>query len=407
MGNNNKLPYQELLEKIANTPEDIKLYDQVTSKFKTWINNQTRLNATNMNSLVAFIRSYSQEVGSLVEGQVSETLDYFVQSNAGWKVSPNLPSSENVGGGEIFNNYVRNSAPGKFSHAEGDGTEASGDNSHAEGSETIASGLNSHAQGKSTEVSGNNSFSGGTNTSVSGDNTFGFGEGIASGYSNQFIVGRYNNNSDNTVFEVGYGTSDADRKNIFSVEKDGTVLSGTNTLSSANTANTLTPKGYVDAEIERLDKNVWLGYIDVTSKVYHNAEAFIKTLNDATKDFTKDTNPPSGRNAKNGDQITVKITDPSSSDPEYPEIWMFRDPDPKDPSSETPGKWLFFSSLQQLVDASKTAKGLVRIGDNINVNSEGLISVSAATNSVFGVVKLGGNIINDQNNNLSFEWNEF
>lgn len=86
---------------------------------------------------------------------------------------------------------------------------------------------------------------------------------------------------------------------------------------------------------------------------------------------------------------------------------MFRDPDPKDPSSETPGKWLFFSSLQQLVDASKTAKGLVRIGDNINVNSEGLISVSAATNSVFGVVKLGGNIINDQNNNLSFEWNEF
>lgn len=55
----------------------------------------------------------------------------------------------------------------------------------------------------------------------------------------------------------------------------------------------------------------------------------------------------------------------------------------------------------------KTAKGLVRIGDNINVNSEGLISVSAATNSVFGVVKLGGNIINDQNNNLSFEWNEF
>lgn len=407
MGNNNKLPYQELLEKIANTPEDIKLYDQVTSKFKTWINNQTRLNATNMNSLVAFIRSYSQEVGSLVEGQVSETLDYFVQSNAGWKVSPNLPSSENVEGGEIFNNYVRNSAPGKFSHAEGDGTEASGDNSHAEGSETIASGLNSHAQGKYTEVSGSNSFGGGTNTSVSGDNTFGFGEGIASGYSNQFIVGRYNNNSDNTVFEVGYGTSNADRKNIFSVEKDGTVLSGTNTLSSANTANTLTPKGYVDAEIERLDKNVWLGYIDVTSKVYHNTEAFIKTLNDATKDFTKDTNPPSGRNAKNGDQITVKITDPSSSDPEYPEIWMFRDPDPKDPSSETPGKWLFFSSLQQLVDASKTAKGLVRIGDNINVNSEGLISVSAATNSVFGVVKLGGNIINDQNNNLSFEWNEF
>lgn len=394
---NNKLPYQELLEKIANTPESINLYDQITAKFKTWINNQTRLNATNMNSLVAFIRSYSQEVGSLVEGQVSETLEYFVQSNAGWKVSSNPPSSEDVVGGEIFNNYVKNKASGKFSHAEGNSTEASGDSSHAEGSNTIASGINSHAQGNATQVSGNNSFGGGTTTSVSGGNTFGFGEGIVSDYNNQFVVGRFNSNSNDNIFEVGYGNSDTDRKNIFSIEKSGVVLSGTNSLSANNTANTLTPKGYVDAEIERLDKNVWLGYLDVTSAVYHDANAFIKALNDATREFTKDTNPPSGRSAKNGDQITVKITDPTSSDPEYPEIWMFRDPDPKDPSTETPGKWLFFSSLQQIVDASKTAKGLVRIGDNIDVNSDGLISVpiggSGASGSL-GVLKTGDNITN-------------
>lgn len=394
---NNKLPYQELIEKIANTPESINLYDQITAKFKTWINNQTRLNATNMNSLVAFIRSYSQEVGSLVEGQVSETLDYFVQSNAGWKVSSNPPSSEDVVGGEIFNNYVRNKASGKFSHAEGNSTEASGDSSHAEGSNTTASGINSHAQGNATQVSGNNSFGGGTNTSVAGSNTFGFGEGIVSDYSNQFVVGKFNSNSDDNIVEVGYGNSGTDRKNIFSIEKSGVVLSGTNSLSSNNTANTLTPKGYVDAEIERLDKNVWLGYIDVTSDVYHNLDAFSKALNDATKEFTKDTNPPSGRSAKNGDQITVKITNPTSSDPDYPEIWMFRDPDPKDPPTETPGKWLFFSSLQQIVDASKTAKGLVRIGDNIDVNSEGLISVpiggSGASGSL-GVLKTGDNITN-------------
>ena len=361
---NNKLPYQELLEKIANTPESVNLYDQITAKFKTWINNQTRLNATNMNSLVAFIRSYSQQVGSLVEGQVSETLDYFVQSNAGWKVSSNPPSSEDVVGGEIFNNYVRNKASGKFSHAEGNKTEASGDNSHAEGSETVAAGVNSHAQGKATEVSGDNSFGGGTNTSVAGNNTFAFGEGVTSGYNNQFIVGKFNSNSNDNIVEVGYGNSDTDRK---------------------------------DAEIERLDKNVWLGYIDVTSVVYHNTEAFTKALNDAAKEFTKDTNPPSGRSAKNGDQITVKITDPTSSDPDYPEIWMFRDPDPKDPSSETPGKWLFFSSLQQIVDASKTAKGLVRIGDNINVNSEGLISVpigGSGTSGSLGVLRTGDNITN-------------
>ena len=76
---------------------------------------------------------------------------------------------------------------------------------------------------------------------------------------------------------------------------------------------------------------------------------------------------------------------------------MFRDPDPKDPSSETPGKWLFFSSLQQIVDASKTAKGLVRIGDNINVNSEGLISIpigGSGTSGSLGVLRTGDNITN-------------
>lgn len=380
---NNKLPYQELLEKIANTPESINLYDQITSKFKTWINNQTRLNATNMNSLVAFIRSYSQEVGSLVEGQVSETLDYFVKSNAGWKVSANDPQSIDVSDGELFNNYVKNKAPGKFSHAEGDST--------------TASGKSSHAQGTSTTAVGNNSFSGGHDTQVGGTNSFGFGEGIITGSDNQISLGRYNQNKNDNILELGYGDSDTARKNIFSVDKEGYVFSGVDTLTSDKSSNTLAPKGYVDAEIERLDKNVWLGHLDVTTTTYHDADAFTKALNNAAKEFTKDTNPPSGREAKNGDQITVRITDPTSEDPEYPEIWMFRDPDPKDPSQVTPGKWLFFSSLQQIVDASKTAKGLVRIGDNINVNSEGLISVpvggSGASGSL-GVLRTGDNITN-------------
>lgn len=380
---NNKLPYQELLEKIANTPESVNLYDQITSKFKTWINNQTRLNATNMNSLVAFIRSYSQEVGSLVEGQVSETLDYFVKSNAGWKVSANDPQDEDVSDGELFNNYVKNKAPGKFSHAEGNGTTASGKSSHAQGTDTTASG--------------DNSFSGGQDTTAGGKNSFGFGEGIITEFDNQISLGKYNQNKSDNVFEVGYGDSDIERKNIFGVDTEGYVFCGVHTLTSNKSSNTLAPKGYVDAEIERLDKNVWLGHLDVTTATYHNADAFNSELNKATKEFTKDTNPPTGRSPKNGDQITVRITDPTSEDPDYPEIWMFRDPDPKDPSTETPGKWLFFSSLQQIVDASKTAKGLVRIGDNINVTSEGLISVpvgGVGASGSLGVLRTGDNITN-------------
>ena len=49
--------------------------------------------------------------------------------------------------------------------------------------------------------------------------------------------------------------------------------------------------------------------------------------------------------------------------------------------------------LQTNVDkASKNSLGLVKVGDNINVDGNGTISVPAATKSALGVVKVGGNI---------------
>jgi hypothetical protein len=73
------------------------------------------------------------------------------------------------GGGEVFNDYVNNTAGGVNSHAEGSQTKAVGNNSHAEGSQTKAVGNYSHAEGLRTNASGVNSHAEGQETEASGD----------------------------------------------------------------------------------------------------------------------------------------------------------------------------------------------------------------------------------------------
>ena len=89
------------------------------------------------------------------------------------------------GGGEVFNDYANNTAPGVNSHAEGAKTKAVGnnshaeglqthankDNSHAEGRITVADGVASHAEGNETQASGDYSHAGGNSTVASGLNS--------------------------------------------------------------------------------------------------------------------------------------------------------------------------------------------------------------------------------------------
>ena len=74
------------------------------------------------------------------------------------------------GGGEVFNDYNNNTAPGVNSHAEGQGTKAVGDYSHAEGNSTVASGLNSHTEGYNTKTKNGNSHAEGNLTVANGFN---------------------------------------------------------------------------------------------------------------------------------------------------------------------------------------------------------------------------------------------
>jgi hypothetical protein len=72
------------------------------------------------------------------------------------------------GGGEVFNDYANNTAPGVNSHAEGQETEAVGVNSHAEGFQTHANKDNSHAEGRMTVADGVASHAEGDETQASG-----------------------------------------------------------------------------------------------------------------------------------------------------------------------------------------------------------------------------------------------
>lgn len=72
------------------------------------------------------------------------------------------------GGGEVFNDYVNNTAGGVNSHAEGQETKAVGNNSHAEGQETEAVGDYSHAEGFQTHANKNNSHAEGRITVANG-----------------------------------------------------------------------------------------------------------------------------------------------------------------------------------------------------------------------------------------------
>ena len=80
------------------------------------------------------------------------------------------------GNGEVFNDYVNNTAGGNNSHAEGAKTNAKGDNSHAEGKGGTATGTNSHVEGSETNAEGANSHAEGNQSGAFGDNSHAEGQ---------------------------------------------------------------------------------------------------------------------------------------------------------------------------------------------------------------------------------------
>ena len=133
-------------------------------------------------------------------------------------------------------------ALGIHSHAEGESTKASGPNSHAEGNLCEAGNIShaegyntqaipaegkwvAHAEGVNTQATGTASHAQGAETSASGDHSHAGGYYTEAQYTSQTVIGEFNENKEDTLFEVGNGKStDAnDRKNAFEVYRNGSI----------------------------------------------------------------------------------------------------------------------------------------------------------------------------------------
>ena len=118
---------------------------------------------------------------------------------------------------EVFNDYENNVASAYYSHAEGYKTTANAPYSHAEGSNTVASdpschaegtgcvasGQSSHAEGENCRASGSYSHAEGHNTVASGISSHASGWGTVAG-DETFAIGRWNKTSKG-LFVVGNG----------------------------------------------------------------------------------------------------------------------------------------------------------------------------------------------------------
>lgn len=62
-----------------------------------------------------------------------------------------------------------------------------------------------------------------TGGTVTHSNVFSFGEGLISSANNQFILGKYNEQNENDIFQIGYGTSNTVRRNYLHLDTSGNL----------------------------------------------------------------------------------------------------------------------------------------------------------------------------------------
>lgn len=141
--------------------------------------------------------------------------------------------------GEIFNDYISNTATGNYSHAEGLSSIASGNYSHAEcgyttaignyshaeGCAAIANGAYSHAEGNGAKANGDCSHAEGSSGTASGTASHAEGYYTIASSNYQHAQGKYNvgDSSGKYAFIIGNGTSTATRSNAFAVDWNGKI----------------------------------------------------------------------------------------------------------------------------------------------------------------------------------------
>lgn len=124
---------------------------------------------------------------------------------------------------------LSNTIIGNNAHVEGQANTVAGVNAHAEGKSNQAIGLHAHAEGQETLAMGQNSHTEGLQTQAHGFKSHAEGYGTRTEHDSEHACGMFNKTNylagqSETIFSIGIGSSDTDRKNAVEVLKDGRVL---------------------------------------------------------------------------------------------------------------------------------------------------------------------------------------
>lgn len=161
--------------------------------------------------------------GSSAEEKAAKLIGY--ASHAEGHASQALGSSSHAEG-------YNTKALANATHAEGDTTTAKGEAAHSEGYNTNANGNQSHAEGSSTTASGKQSHAEGNASKAVGDSSHAEGTGTETSNASEHAAGKYNashkssstfGDSGNTLFSVGIGSSNDDRKNAIEIMQNGAI----------------------------------------------------------------------------------------------------------------------------------------------------------------------------------------
>jgi hypothetical protein len=145
-------------------------------------------------------------------------------------------------------------ASGEMSHAEGFRTKAIGKKSHAENNQAMAEGISSHAEGTYTKAIGENSHAEGYKTIANND-----AEHASGKFNNSIAKTESNTEADATLYSIGIGTSNKDRKNAVEVKQNGDVYiigiggyDGTNTDVAKDVTTAISLRNIKHAELKSL-----------------------------------------------------------------------------------------------------------------------------------------------------------
>lgn len=142
----------------------------------------------------------------------------------------------------------------------GDNTVASGIRSMSTGYINIASGTSSFSCGDHNTSNGFSSFTTGGYNTAEWDYSSAFGYRSKAGTFTGMAIGKYNVGYDHGAFEVGWGTSDSLRENLFTVSTNGTIHAhlATHAKIAAASSDVLITKEYFDANVGQQQRVVEL-----------------------------------------------------------------------------------------------------------------------------------------------------